>query len=78
MCDRNKLGACSYSGYLNFWSQNFTTYLTSVNGSITDPSAGNLSALMSTVNSAKFPDGRYGAVCARNICFWCCESSADL
>lgn len=60
MCNRNKLGACSYSGYLNFWSQNFDTYLASMNGSVTDPTAGNLSALISVVNSAKFPDGRCG------------------
>ncbi|MEW5303537.1 MAG: hypothetical protein WDW36_006218 [Sanguina aurantia] len=61
MCNRNKLGACSYSGYLNFWSQNFDTYLASMNGSVTDPTAGNLSALISVVNSAKFPDGSTAA-----------------
>ena len=44
---------------LNFWSMSFQTYLTNVNGSANDATAGNRAALMDTVNQAHFPDNTW-------------------
>lgn len=56
ICYRNYAGVCAYTGYLQFWGSNFTSYLATVGGSVADPSAGNRSILQASVNTATFPD----------------------
>ena len=49
LCARTRAGGCSRGGYLNFWSYNFNTFITSINGSATDPTAGNQDTYRSQV-----------------------------
>eukprot|EP00198_Chlamydomonas_reinhardtii_P013063 XP_001702400.1 sterol sensing 5-transmembrane protein [Chlamydomonas reinhardtii] len=56
ICEVNFSGTCKYSGPLNLWSMDFDTYLAEVNGSRTDPTAGDRSKLIGAVNSPRFPD----------------------
>ncbi|KAG2445676.1 hypothetical protein HXX76_000284 [Chlamydomonas incerta] len=56
ICEVNFVGTCKYSGPLNLWSMSYATYLADVNGSRTDPTAGNRDALIGAVNSPRFPD----------------------
>lgn len=59
LCYRNQDGTCSEgSGYLWYWYKNFNYFITAVQGSPTDPAAGNVTAFRQQVSNVSYPDGQ--------------------
>ncbi|GFR43592.1 hypothetical protein Agub_g4689 [Astrephomene gubernaculifera] len=56
ICTTKFDGSCKYSSSLHLWNMSFSTFLAAVNGSATDPTAGNRDAVIGAVNQIRFPD----------------------
>ena len=57
LCYRTLSGTCSLNGYLDFWDYSFAAFLSSINGSASNPTVGNSALFQSQVSQLTYPDG---------------------
>ena len=57
LCVLTPAGQCQKGGYLNFWGRDFNTFVTSINGSPTDPTVGSDTLFRPQISALIYPDG---------------------